>query len=42
MPIDNKINNLIKEKIREENDAVLKVKLIGLYDLLLKIYDSDD
>lgn len=42
MPIDNKIDKLIIEKIKNENDPILKTKLIGLYDLLLKIYNSDD
>lgn len=38
MPIDNKIDKLILDKIKNENDPILKTKLIGLYDLLIKIY----
>ena len=42
MPIENKIDKLIQEKIKNEEDPILKTKLIALYDLLLKIYASDD
>lgn len=42
MPIEPKINEELIKKIKEEQNPQLKVKLIGLYDVLMRIYEEDD